>query len=177
MSIKYIPGFHIDWKEKDVDVPRILFQVTTPFDELGFTARHVIDAAYELAEVIGKATSKRWKERFRAAGFYWDITDCEDACIRLTGGTDKKGFGISASFGRLLCHYPVELMRDSIFLARAGLEAESANGHVYVESFFCFAEYAHKAGFTIAIYPSVLQPMFRQHFGIYGFEESPPPEY
>lgn len=33
-------------------------------------------------------------------------TDCEDACIRLTGGTDKKGFGISASFGRLLCHYP-----------------------------------------------------------------------
>jgi hypothetical protein len=142
-----------------------------PFKQPGRTARLLADAVSDLAAMIGEAASEEWKRRRRAAGFYWDITDCEGACSRLTTGTDKKGLGRSASMGRLLAHYPADLMRDGLFHALAGLEAEGANGHAYVESFLCLAECAHESGFTLAVFPAELQTKFRERFGIVAFED------
>ncbi|MFH0824097.1 MAG: hypothetical protein V2B18_15205 [Pseudomonadota bacterium] len=140
----------------------------------GGTARHVHGAAYDLAEVIGEPDTGIGKERLRAARFYWDITDCESAVEHLTVGVDEKGFGSSASLGRLLCYYPVELRRDPIFLAYAGMEAEGANGHAFVEPFHCLAEHAAKAGFWLAVYPEKLSADFRRAFGMESeWEEAP----
>lgn len=109
----------------------------------------IADIEYDLREVVGESENALWKERNRAAHFYWDITD-DQALQSLTVGL---GMGELASLGRLLAHYPMEIRRDPIFLALAGIQAESANGHVFVESFFSFAECVHEVGFTLAIYP------------------------
>lgn len=80
-----------------------------PVEEPGYTARWIHSAAFDLAEVIGEPDKGLWKERLRAARFYWDITDCEDAYRRITVGGDERGYGSSASLGRLLCYYPLEV--------------------------------------------------------------------
>ncbi|MEW6350127.1 MAG: hypothetical protein AB1646_13760 [Thermodesulfobacteriota bacterium] len=142
-------------------------------DQPGVTARLVHSAAFELAETFGEPKIPAWQARYRAARFYWDITDCEDSCERLTVGIDEQGLGTSASLGRLLAHYPVELMRDPIFLAFAGMEAEGANGHAFVEAFHCLAEAAQRAGFSVAVFPEMLESKFRKAFGMESEWEAP----
>ncbi|MEQ8221957.1 MAG: hypothetical protein ABRQ37_06610 [Candidatus Eremiobacterota bacterium] len=146
---------------------------TKPAKKTGETGRLISFAGYALSEILGRPDSLQWKERYRAASFYRDITDCE-AITQLTTGKDKKGTGLSASFGRLLCHYPVHLYRDNIFWVIAGRETESANGHAYVESMYSFSEFCHKAGFLLVIYPWELQKKFRKTFGIEPYEEISP---
>jgi hypothetical protein len=145
-----------------------------PLPQPGVTARLLAGLEYDLAEALGQPEEPLWKERKRAAGLYWDITDC-DACDRLTTGLPgKKGLGESASFGRLLCHYPVAMRRDNLFLALGGLQAEGANGHAFVPAFFSFAEISHQAGFTLAVYPPGLREGFRKAFEIEGECDVPP---
>ncbi|MEQ8188771.1 MAG: hypothetical protein ABRQ39_12435 [Candidatus Eremiobacterota bacterium] len=146
---------------------------TKPAKKTGETGRIISFAGYALSEILGRPDSPIWKERYRAASFYRDITDCE-AVEKLTVGKDKKGTGLSASFGRLLCHYPVHLYRDNIFWVIAGRETESANGHAHVESMYSFSEYCHKAGFLLVIYPCELRKKFRKTFGIEPYEEISP---
>ena len=150
---------------------------TKPYRSKARTARQVADAYHELKESIGPPDSELWQQRERAAAFYWDISDCKDSCSRLIAGSGKQGLGECAALGRLLIHYPVELYRDGPFLALAGFEAESANGHAYVDGFYCFAESVQQAGFTLAIFPSRLRGDFRKSFGILTFEDSPEPEH
>ena len=133
---------------------------TTPRKSAGVTARIIGESAYTLEEAVGEPEEPLWKERRRAAHLYWDITDC-DAGDRLAGVTDEKNVGAAGSMGRLLAHYPKELMRDGLFHALAGMEAEGANGHAYVESFHSLAENVNEAGFTLAIYPARLMTDFR----------------
>ena len=129
------------------------------------TARAIADASYTLEEAVGPSQSPAWQERRRAANFYWDITD-SPALERLTVGIDEAGFGDSASLGRLLGHYPPQLARDPIFLALAAMQAESANGHAFVEPLQALSERAGAAGFTLAVYPVALDPDFRTSFGL-----------
>ena len=146
----------------------------TPEKSPGQTSRRIEEARYSLKESIGEPQSQLWQERCRAARFYWDITDCEDASSRLTFGSDEdRGWGESAAIGRLIGHYPQSLMRDSLFFASASLEAESANGHCYVAGLALLAESCTTAGFTLAVFPTDLQAAFWEHFGIGAFEENP----
>jgi hypothetical protein len=146
---------------------------TRPLARSGLTSRLIAEIEYDLREAIGPSEDPLWEARARAAGFYWDITEGEALDALTTGSGGKKGYGESASFGRLLCHYPESMRRDNIFLALAGLQAEGANGHAYVPAFFSFAEISHQAGFTLAIFPSDLRQSFRMAFGIEGGTEIP----
>lgn len=154
-----------------------VIEVNSPDDTLknkgakpgkGENARKVFNAAYALQETLGRASSGRWKERYQAASFYWDITD-GPAGELLTAGTDKKGFGEAASLARLLSHYPPELLRDSIFLSLAAQQCEAANGHVYVNSLERLAEGARTAELAAVVLRSSLAK-FRKAFGISGQE-------
>jgi len=111
------------------------------------------------------SSTSKWRSRLAAASFYDPITQGE-ALDRLTVGIDKKGLGSSASLGRLLGHYPREMVRDPLFLSLAGHEAECWNGHAYVASFHSLAEHAPKAGFTLAIFPTEFEADFRKAHGI-----------
>lgn len=144
-----------------------------PLSKPGLTSRLIAEIEYDLREAIGPSEDPLWEMRSRAAEFYWDITEGEAIDALTTGAGGKKGYGESASFGRLLCHYPTSMRRDNIFLALAGLQAEGANGHAYVPAFFSFAEISQQAGFTLAIFPSGLRQSFRKAFGIEGEQETP----
>ncbi|MGV8123073.1 MAG: hypothetical protein AB2L14_25200 [Candidatus Xenobiia bacterium LiM19] len=141
---------------------------TRPLSKPGLTARLIAEIEYDLREAIGLSEDPLWEMRARAAAFYWDIIESEALDVLTTGAGGKKGYGESASFGRLLCHYPASMRRDNIFLALAGLQAEGANGHAFVPAFFSFAEISHQAGFTLAIFQSGLRQSFRKTFGIEG---------
>ncbi len=168
----------VNAKIAEYDEDEILPEITAP--EVGVTARYIFDAAYNLSEVIGKPQTILWKQRYKAAAYYWDITDCEGALDRLTYGTDEAGgLGDAASLGRLLGHYPKEMMRDGLFHSQAALEAESANGHSYVEPFEILAECCHDCGFTLVVFEAGRISEFRGAFHIKAFEEdfSPYPQW
>ncbi|MCB0196863.1 MAG: hypothetical protein KDJ65_33235 [Anaerolineae bacterium] len=139
---------------------------TKPAKQPGKTAGLVAEAKVELAEVIGQPSTGLWPERLRAAEFYWDITDCDGSLAKLTTwtGPNKKGLAHTAAFSRILIHHPPELLRDNIFLALAGLEAESANGDP--SGFRCLANDSHQAGFSLAIFPLDRQEELWNHFGL-----------
>ena len=145
-----------------------------PEKDKGVMARQIAQAAYCLKETVGESKDLRWQERYRAASFYWDITDCKESYQRLIAGEDdKQGLGHSAALGRLVAHYPKELARDGVFWSLAAHETESANGHAYTQSLCSFAEHAHQAGFTLAVFPVEKQEEFRKDFEIYTFENAP----
>ena len=77
----------VNAKIAEYDEDEILPEITAP--EVGVTARYVFDAAYNLSAVIGKPQTLLGKQRYKAAAYYWDITDCEDALERLTYGADE----------------------------------------------------------------------------------------
>ena len=137
------------------------------------TARIIGESAYTLQEIVGEPETQLWKARRRAAHLYWDITDCP-AGERLAGGSDEENIGSAGCMGRLLSHYPREVMRDSLFYALAGMEAEGANGHAYVESFHSLAENSEKAGFTLTIFPARLMTDFRVLHKMQSFGEWKP---
>ena len=141
-----------------------------PSKRIGTTSYKISQAAYVLSEALGSSQNPLWKERTRAASFYWDITDCKDSSNRLLGGDEKKAIGLSAAFGRLMLHYPKNLRRDGIFWSLAGAEAESANGHCYVESFNAFAETCAKSGFILVVAEGKSLESFREKFGLYTFD-------
>ena len=146
-----------------------------PYKKTGRTAYELTSSIYCLTETLGEPKSGLWKERFRAANFYWDISDCKGSCERLTVGDEKhSGLGVSASFGRLLLHYPIELRRDNIFWVLATAQIEGANGHAYTESSAAFAENSHQASSTLVIVPTDKLESFRKDFGIHEFEKSEP---
>jgi len=131
----------------------------------GQIARTVANFIVDLKSTLGEPESGPWAERFRAAGFYWDITDGE-AGMRLTVGTDRAGMGTSASLARLLAHFPTSLMRDPVFLAMLALECEAANGHAYVEGLSMLAEQTGVAGLVLVVANADQKSALREALGI-----------
>lgn len=137
-----------------------------PRTKPGATARRVADAAASLARAVGPGLP----ELFGAADLAGAIAGGE-ALGRLTTGADEAGLGASASFGRLLAHYPPQVLREPLFHALSGLRTEAANGHPYVPAWFCLAEHTASAGFTLAVYPADRARSFRKAFGLSEGEE------
>jgi hypothetical protein len=131
----------------------------------GETARLVATAILELRDVLGVPQSGPWADRFKAAGFYWDICDGE-ALDRLTAGTDRAGIGAGASLARLLAHFPESLLRDPLFLSLLAIECEAANGHTYVEGLCKLAEQTATAGLVLVMAPDEQRAAMRAAFGI-----------
>jgi hypothetical protein len=131
----------------------------------GETARVLANAMIELKGALAAPESGVWAERFKAAGWYWDICD-GDALDRLTAGTDRAGGGTGASLARLLAHFPEPLLRDPLFLALLALECEAANGHVYVEGLSKLAEQTPTAGLVLIVAPAAQRDAMRKAFGI-----------
>jgi hypothetical protein len=131
----------------------------------GETARLLANAMIELRDSLGVPESGPWAERFKAAGFYWDICDGE-ALDRLTTGTDRAGIGTSASVARLLAHFPESLLRDPLFLAFLAIECEAANGHTHVEGLCKLAEHTATAGLVLVVAPAAQRAAMCQAFGI-----------
>ena len=133
----------------------------------GETARAVAETILSLRGALGEPKNSTWAERFRAAGWYWDITD-GDAVTRLTfaNGEDKSGVGTAASLARLLTHFPKNLTRDPVFLATLALECEAANGHAYVEGLSELAEQTDRAGLVLVAVPQEQRSKLRETLGI-----------
>lgn len=131
----------------------------------GLTARVVANAMLELRNALGVPESGAWAERFKAAGWYWDICD-GNALDRLTAGTDRAGVGTGTSVTRLLAHFPEPLLRDPLFLALLAIECEAANGHVYVEGLSKLAEQTPGAGLVLVVAPAAQRDAMRKAFGI-----------
>lgn len=138
----------------------------------GVTARVVADAAFALAEAVGRPGAGTAERRQQDAELYWDITD-GPAVRRLTVGGDKKGTGDAAALARLLAHYPRGRLRDPVFLALAALECEAANGHAFVEPLKKLAELASRAGVVAVVVPVTFRSALRQAFGIEAQAEAP----
>ena len=131
----------------------------------GVTARLLANALLELRDALGVPESGPWADRFKAAGFYWDICDGE-ALDRLTSGTDRAGIGTGASVARLLAHFPEPLLRDPLFLALLAMECEAANGHAYVEGLCALAEQTTVARLVLVAAPGAQRVAMRKAFGI-----------
>ncbi|HXY25351.1 MAG TPA: hypothetical protein VEI73_11920 [Candidatus Acidoferrum sp.] len=131
----------------------------------GETARLMANAMLELRDSLGVPESGTWAERFKAAGWYWDICD-GDALDRLTAGIDRAGVGAGAAVTRLLAHFPEPLLRDPLFLALLALECEAANGHAYVEGLCKLAENTAAAGLVLVVAPAAQRAAMREVFGI-----------
>lgn len=136
-------------------------------------ARRVAEIAYTLSGGVGPSQEPRWKERCEVAAHYWDITDCS-AGERMTVGRGKKDWGTTVALMRLLTHYPVSWVRDNILMALAAHEAESANGHFFVEPLCEFSAYAHEAGFHLVVFPTAKREKFRKAFGIEQIGDNDP---
>ena len=143
-------------------------------DRPGARSRLVGERLYELQECFGEVPAGHWKQRLDAAAWYWDITDCQ-ASEKLIYCEDEEGVGNGAAMGRLLAHYPRRLMRDSLFLSQAGLEAEGANGHYFVELFAQLAESISDSGFSLAVYPADSDASLMKQFdlGAWGQRNRP----
>jgi len=131
----------------------------------GETARMVANATIELRSGMGVPEAGAWRERFRCAGFYWDICD-GPALDRLTTGTDKTGVGTGASIARLLAHFPETLSRDPLFLATLALECEAANGHAFVDGLSKLAEQTKTASLVAVVARATERAAMRKAFGI-----------
>jgi hypothetical protein len=141
----------------------------------GETARAVAETILSLHGALGEPKDSNWARRFRAVGWYWDITD-GDAVARLTfaNGEDKAGVGTASSLARLLTHFPKNLLRDPVFLATLALECEAANGHAYVEGLSKLAEQTDKAELVLVAVPSEQRSKLRETLGISSEETENP---
>src|SRR5262249_12143040 len=130
--------------------------------------RKLGNAAWRLKRSTGvPPTSSLWRDRYQAARLYWEIVE-SDALDHLTTGNDTKGKGVSASLGRLAAYYPLAVRGDSWFWTLAALEAESANGHAFVDAMFSLATAAHNGAWTLVLVPSAQHAAFRLAMGIDG---------
>lgn len=129
-------------------------------------ARKLFGVAWQLRQAVGiPDEATRWKERYAAAESYDDIAS-SDALDRLTTGYDSKGMGASASLARLMAYYPATLYRDGWFWSLSAWATESANGHAFIAAMETLAQAAHSAGFTVVVFPSAKQEIFRKAFKI-----------
>lgn len=116
--------------------------------------------------VAGPRVPARWSEIDRAVASFIRIMD-GPAAERLVGdGRDVGGILSGAAVGRLLGHFDPSMARDPFFLIGLAEVAECWNAHGYVRPLYRLAADAHRAGFTLSVFPRDREKAFWTRFGI-----------